>query len=155
MLKYHLKFAFRNLTRFKVYSIINILGLAVGMACTILIYLWVQDELSFDNFHKNSENIYRVVQTQYYTAGEPLEVDVTQLGMAQYCKENIPGIESSTRYTRWSLDFLIQYKEKSYIEKVHMVDSTFLKIFSFKLIKGNINKVLSEPYSIVLTDEMS
>jgi putative ABC transport system permease protein len=155
MFKYNLKFTIRNLLRFKVYSIINILGLSVGMACVILIYLWVQDELSYDRFHTNTENIYRVVQTQYYTGDEKLEVDVTQLGMAKYAKENIPGIVHSARYTRWTLDFLIQYDDRSFIEKIHMVDPEFLEIFSFPLIKGDKKDVLKEPHSIVLTPEMS
>ncbi len=155
MFKYNLKFTLRNLLRFRVYAIINILGLSVGMACVILIYLWVQDELSFDRFHKDTEDIYRIVQTQYYTGDEKLEVDVTQLGMAKYVKENIPGVVHSARYTRWTLDFLIQYNNKSFLEKIHMVDPEFLQIFSFPLIKGDRKNVLNEPRSIVLTGEMS
>ncbi len=153
--KYNLKFTFRNLLRFRIYSIINILGLSVGMACVILIYLWVKDELSFDRFHTDIENIYRIVQTQYYTGDEKFEVEVTQLGMAKYVKENIPGVIHSARYTRWAMDFLIQYENKSFIEKIHMVDPEFLEIFSFPLIKGDKRNVLKEPYSIVLTKEMS
>jgi putative ABC transport system permease protein len=141
--------------RFKVYSIINILGLSVGMACVILIYLWVQDELSFDRFHTNTEDIYRIVQTQYYTGDEKLEVEVTQLGMAKCAKENIPGVVHSTRYTNWTMDFLVQYDDRSFVEKIHLVDPEFLEIFSFPLIKGDKKNVLNEPYSIVLTSEMS
>ena len=151
----NIKFTIRNLLRFKVYSIINILGLSVGMACVILIYLWVQDELSFDRFHRDIENIYRVVQTQYYTGDEKFEVDVTQLGMAKYVKEKIPGVVHSARYTRWAMDFLIQYDSKSFIEKIYMVDPEFLEIFSFPMIEGDKRDVLKEPYSIVLTNEMS
>jgi putative ABC transport system permease protein len=155
MFKNNLKFTLRNLLRFRVYSIINILGLSVGMACVILIYLWVQDELSFDRFHKDIEDIYRIVQTQYYTGDEKLEVEVTQLGMAKYAKENIPGVVHSTRYTNWTMDFLIQYDDRSFVEKIHLVDPEFLEIFSFPLIKGDKKNVLKEPYSIVLTSEMS
>jgi putative ABC transport system permease protein len=155
MFKYNLKFTIRNLLRFKVYSIINILGLAVGMACVILIYLWVQDELSFDRFHTNTADIYRIVQTQYYTGDEKTEADVTQLGMAKYVKENIPGVVHSARYTRWTLDFLIQYNDRSFLEKMHLVDPEFLEIFSFPLIKGDKKNVLNDPHSIVITPEMS
>ncbi len=155
MFENNLRFTIRNLLRYKVYSIINIFGLAVGMTCVILIYLWVQDELSFDRFNANIEDIYRIVQTQYYTGGEKFEVEVTPLGMAKYAKENIPGVVYSTRYTRWALDFLIQYKDKKFIEKIYMVDPEFLEIFSFPLIKGDKNNVLKEPFSIVLTREMS
>jgi putative ABC transport system permease protein len=155
MFKSNLKFTIRNLLRFRVYSIINILGLSVGMACVILIYLWVQDELSFDRFHADTENIYRIVQTQYYTGDEKLEVEVTQLGMAKYAKENIAGVVHSTRYTNWAMDFLIQYNNRSFIEKIHMVDPEFLEIFSFPLIKGDRKNVLNKPHSIVLTPEMS
>jgi putative ABC transport system permease protein len=155
MFKYNLKSTLRNLVRFRVYYVINLLGLSVGMACVLLIYLWVQDEVSFDRFHADAEDIYRIVQTQYYTGDDKLEVDVTQLGMAKYAEENIPGVVHSARFTRWSLDFLIQYQNNRYLEKVHMVDPEFLEIFSFPLIKGDRKKVLDEPYSMVLTSEMS
>ncbi len=155
MLKYNLKSTFRNLFRFRLYYVINILGLSVGMACVLLIYLWVQDEVSFDRFHKDAEDIYRIVQTQYYTGDDKLEVDVTQLGMAKYAKENIPGIVHSARFTRWSLDFKIQYENNSHLEKFHMVDPEFLEIFSFPLIEGERKNVLDEPHSMVLTREIS
>ncbi len=155
MFKYNLKLIFRNLLRFKLYSGINILGLSVGIACVILIFLWVQNELSFDSFHKNYENIYRIVQTQYYTGDEKFEVDVTQLGMAPYVKENITGVIRSTRFTGWGMDFLIRYQDKKFTENIHMADSDFFEIFSFSLIKGDKKSVFKEPFSIVLTEEMA
>ena len=153
MLRYNLKFAVRNLMGFRQYSIINILGLSVGMTCVILIYLWVQNELSYDRFHQNADSIYRIVQSQYYTEGEAFNVDVTQLGMAPFVKENISGVLRSTRYTGYAPEFLIQYNDKKFIEKVNMVDSSFLNIFSFPLIKGDKNTALGNPYSIILTEE--
>ncbi|MFC2136791.1 ABC transporter permease [Bacteroidota bacterium] len=155
MFKYNLKLIFRNLIRFKLYSGINILGLSAGIACVILIYLWVQDELSFDSFHKNYESVYRVVQTQYYTGGDKFEVDVTQLGMAPYVKEKIPGIIHSTRFTGWGTDYLIRYEDKKFIENIHMADPDFLEIFSFPLIKGDKETALKGPFSIVMTEEMA
>ncbi len=155
MFKYNLRSTFRNILRFKGYYLINILGLSVGMACVLLIYLWVQDEVSYDRFHADADNIYRVVQTQYYTGDEKGEADVTQLGMAKYVKENIPGVIHSARYTRWTLDFLIQYNDQSFLEKVHMIDPEFLEIFSFPLIKGDRNNVLTDPHSMVLTRKMA
>jgi putative ABC transport system permease protein len=155
MLQYNLKSTLRNLLKFRIYYIINIFGLSVGMACVLLIYLWVQDELSFDRFHDDAENIYRIAQTQYFTGEEKTEADVTQLGMAKYVKENIPGVVHSARYTRWTLDFLIQYNDQNFLEKVHMIDPEFLEIFSFPLIEGNRKNVLTDPHSMVLTREMA
>lgn len=155
MFKQNLKSTLRNLLRFKGYYLINIFGLSIGMACVLLIYLWVRDELSFDRFHTGAEDIYRVVQTQYYTGEEKLEVDVTQLGMAKKVKENIPGVVHSARYTRWTLDFLIQYNDRNYIEKVHLIDPEFLEIFSFPMIEGDRKSVLNDPHSMILTAEMA
>jgi putative ABC transport system permease protein len=155
MFKYNLRSSLRNLLRFRGYYLINILGLSVGMACVLLIYLWVQDEMSYDRFHTGANDIYRVVQTQYYTGDEKGEADVTQLGMAKYVKENIPGVIRSARYTRWTLDFLIQYNDQNFLEKVHLIDPEFLEIFSFPLIEGDIKSVLTDPHSMVLTTKMA
>jgi putative ABC transport system permease protein len=92
MLKYYLLVAFRNVIRYKAFTAINILGLSIGLACSILIYIWIKDELSFDRYHENAENIYRVYEKQYYSGGETFMVFATPEPLAKALKQDIPEI---------------------------------------------------------------
>jgi putative ABC transport system permease protein len=153
MLKNYLKIAFRNIVRHKGYSFINIAGLAVGMACCILILLWVQDELSYDKFHKNADNLYRVTKEYRYPSGKISYSRVTCPPLANVLKTEYPEIFNATRFRyRW---WLMKHDEKAFIEMGALVDPSFLEMFTFLLLKGNIATVLSDPYSIVLTEEMA
>ena len=151
MLKNYLKIAYRNLTRYKAFTVINILGLAVGMACTILILLWVQDELSFDKFNKNAESIYRVVEIQHYAGGTIFPVAVTPGPLAESLKDNFPEIENATRFNYSRR--VLRYKDKIFNETVAFADPSFLKIFSYPLVTGNPDNVLNDLHSIVLTEK--
>lgn len=97
MLKNYLKTTLRNLNKYKGYSLINILGLAVGMACCILILLWVRDELSFDRFHENAKFIYRVTEHQYNSSGDYFPVAVTPWPLAEALKKYFPETVESAR----------------------------------------------------------
>jgi len=90
MFKNYLLVALRNMRRFKGYSFINIFGLAIGLCCAILILLWVQDKLSYDKFHKNAKNLYRVEQNQFY-GGQPYHVNVTPLSEWTSMERENPG----------------------------------------------------------------
>ncbi|GAB3822339.1 hypothetical protein GCM10028895_26570 [Pontibacter rugosus] len=81
MLKNYLKMAYRNLMRHKVFSLINVLGLALGMTCSILILLWVQDEVSYDRFHENIDQIYQVMETQSYPGADKFETEATPVNL--------------------------------------------------------------------------
>ena len=96
MLLNYLKVAIRNLIRHKTYSFINVVGLALGLACSIFILLWVQDELSYDRFYENVDNIYRVEQDQYYS-GETYHVNVTPFPVGPGFKSSIPEVENAAR----------------------------------------------------------
>lgn len=108
------KQSFRTLYRNKLYSILNVLGLSIGMACAMLIFLWVQFQVSFDRFHDNGDRIYRVIQDQYYTQGEVLHVTVTPPALSNILKENIAGITHSARYN--SQQALLQVNNDKIIE---------------------------------------
>jgi len=144
MLKNYLKITWRNIKNHKVYSFINILGLAVGMACCILILLWVQDELSFDKFHANYDRICsthpELEDTKYYS---------NPLAMGPLLKEKHPEISTVVRYS--SRTWLTQYGDKIYSESGALVDEDFLQVFSFPLMEGNPETVFSSRESIVLT----
>jgi putative ABC transport system permease protein len=152
MFKNYLKIAFRNMARHKTFFIINILGLAVGMACTVLILMWVLDELSYDSFHKNGDNIYRINNELKLGSTEsdmPLSPDM----MGPCLKQDFPQIKEFTRI--YSFDQIKLIKRGSAFIKevgVYYADSTFFKVFSFPAIAGNLETALNEPNSIVITE---
>jgi len=151
MLKNYLKTALRNFKRFPVYSMLNICGLAIGMTCTFLILLWVQDEMSYDRFHENADDLYRVLENQYYAGGEIFPVAVTPSGLAPALKEEFPEIIRSSRYN--NNQWLIQKGDEFINERVNAVDQDFLEMFTIQFIKGDISSALIEPRSLVMTEE--
>ncbi len=152
MLKNYLKIALRNIRRYKGYSFINIAGLAIGMACCILILLWVQDELSYDRFHENADYIYRVIQDINF-ADHSTTWAITQGPLGPSLKEDFPEIINTTRIT--SRRFRLTYNDKSFDERPGMADGSIFEMFSFPLIKGDPATALSDPNSIVMTKEMA
>jgi ABC-type lipoprotein release transport system permease subunit len=154
MWKNYIKIAIRNIRRQKVYSFINISGLAIGMLCFLLIMLWVIDELSYDRFHDNADRIYRIEQDQHYS-GRIFHVNVTPYPMADGAKAEIPEIKYATPYP-YTGTLLLRYKDKSFFEEgVRAVTPDFLHMFSFPLIRGDKSTVLDNPSSIVITEEIA
>ncbi len=155
MLKNYLKISLRNLRKHKGYSFINITGLAVGMASTILILLWVQDELSFDRFHQNANRIYRVTDYEKYSNGEEVTFSMNPPALASTLKDEYPEILNTARIRKLS-NVVVQYGDKCFSEDaILFADPSFLKIFSFPLINGNEEKALINPQSIVITEKMA
>src|SRR5687768_9472123 len=97
MLKNYLTTAFRTFWKQKGYTFLNIAGLSTGLACSILILLWVQDELSFDKFHQQGDRLYRIMEDQHYTDGQLLTVQATPGPLAEALKEGFPEITQATR----------------------------------------------------------
>lgn len=152
MLKNYIKIAFRNLLRHKAYSFINVTGLAIGMACSILIMLWVQDELSYDRFHPNADNIYRITST---LAELDIKAAVSPSPVAQAFKGEIPEIDNVVRLSGFNTDFL-QVGEKLFEEKnILYADSNFLQFFSFPLVEGDAATAMNHPEGILITQEMA
>ena len=130
MIKNHLLIAIRLFRRHIGYSVINIAGLAMGMACCILIFLWVQDELSFDRFHKNVDSTYRVITNARYT-DKAVDNPETPSPFAAAMKQELPEVIESTR-VRFQARRILQYKEKAFYEDGGvLVDPGFFKIFCF------------------------
>jgi putative ABC transport system permease protein len=153
MLKNYIKIAIRNLKKHKGYSFINISGLAVGMACCILILLWVKDEMSFDSFHENADVIYRVTEHQYNSSGDYFPVAVTPWPLAEALKNDFPEVVESARLRILS-GRLISYRDKKIYERDFVAaDPSFLKMFSFPLVEGDISTALTEPHTILITEE--
>ena len=150
MLKNYLKIALRNLMRQKVFSLINIVGMAIGLACGILLSLWIFDEISFDKFHENGENIYRILENQSYSS-QSMQVAVTPVPLAESIKGDFPEIVGATRYNdSYAQDFKVDDKVFSEIMGA-FTDEDFLKMFSFPIIKGD-QEPLSSKNSIVITE---
>ncbi len=145
MLKNYLKITWRNIRNNKIYSFINIMGLAVGMACCILILLWIQDELSYDKFHENYSDLYRTIpelQGSKYSSNP--------LALAGVFKEQYPEVRQMARFCQryW----LMKYGDKIFNESGALVDADFLKMFTFPLTKSTPETVLASQDSIVLTE---
>jgi len=150
MIKNYLKTAWRNLTKNKTYSLINICGLAIGMAACILILLFVFYERSFDYFHK--KNIYRLNEVQKFEGMvSSQKVALSMFPMGPTLKEDFPEIKNFTRINRADKIPLNYGDKKIYIDHTCFVDSTFLEIFDFSLAKGDRHSVLQQKNSIVLT----
>ena len=154
MLTNYITVALRNLIRQKGYALINIFGLALGLSAGMFIFIWVSDEISMNRFHKNIDRIYRVEQDQNYS-GDIYHVNVTPYPSGEGWKKEIPEIETTVRVTQTG-PLLTKYGEKAFYENgIACADSTFLKVFTFPLLKGDPNTVLREPYSMVITPEMA
>ena len=148
MIKNYFKSAWRNLTRNKVYSFINVAGLSLGLACAMLIMLYVKDEVNFDRFHKNVDNIYRVVSQR-----KENKIPVTGLLQGPRFTQNVPGIKSFVRIDSRYEDIKTGTAIQS--QSVLHVDSNFFSVFNFPLLSGNPETCLTEPHSIVLSEDLA
>jgi putative ABC transport system permease protein len=151
----YLKVTWRNIKRYKGYSSINIIGLAVGLACCILILLWVQDELSYDRFHAKADDLYRAV-TEYQKTVPSTHYWPVCAPLAPALKEDYPKIIKATRFTRLRREQPVKYGDKSLLEaQICLTDPDFFEMFTFPLLQGDPASALSNPNSLVITEEMA
>ncbi len=153
MIKNYFKIAWRNLWKNKLFSFINIIGLAVGVACCVLIFLYVQNELSYDKYNKKADRIYRVTSVIFQEKKQDRFAPTSPI-TAQKIQDGFPEVEKIVR-----LNFagrLISYKDKKFYDtKTVFADSTLFDIFSLPLLEGNPQKALTAPYSIVVTEKIA
>ncbi len=155
MLQNYIKTTFRNLVRNKGYTVINVLGLAIGLSASILILLFIVKELSFDKFFKDSDRIYRIA-VKGRMSGDYFNVALTPSPMAPALKRTFPEVESAVRLRQWSQQSLFAYEHKIFYEKnVLFADSSFFDILDFKSTSGDLKTALYEPFSVVLTQELA
>jgi len=153
MFRNYFRVALRNLIKHKTYSAITVSGLAVGMACSILILLYVRDELAFDRFHRNADRVYRFARE--FTAGAPMYFTWTPLPLVPALKTEFPGIQTMRLAGNgpWSL---VRSGEKQFQEvNIYWADSNFFDFFSFPLLEGDPATALARPNGIVITEEMA
>jgi ABC-type antimicrobial peptide transport system permease subunit len=153
MLRNYLIISFRKFTRQKFYSLLNIFGLATGMATVILIMLYVRDEVGYDDFHRYKEDIYRVVENQYYSGQPVFPVAVTPGPLAAALKADFPEVELATRvHYGWNA---FQYKESKLDDAGVYVDQDFFRMFDFTLTHGDTATALKEINSMLVTGKLA
>ncbi|MFC2133373.1 ABC transporter permease [Bacteroidota bacterium] len=149
----NLKIAVRQILKQKMFSFINITGLALGMASFLLIMIWVFHELSYDKFHKNSDNLFQINLTSQSNGNS--WSDGMPIFLAPSLKEEIPEIIDFVRYGKME-ESLFKYNNKMFFESdFFAVDSSFFNVFSFPLIEGDRSTVLKNPYSVVISESMA
>jgi putative ABC transport system permease protein len=154
MFKNYIKIAWRNLYRNKAFSFINISGLAVGMAGTILIFTWIQHQLSYDQFHAKKAVLYKVWQRAADPSGKLSCWDITSGPVGAALKQEYPEVQSSARMY-WPIDRLFSYRDKLIKAEGRDVDKPFLTMFSFPLIEGNAAHALDGVHNVVITQKLA
>ncbi len=163
MLKSYFKIAWRYLMKNKIFSFINVIGLSIGLTCCMLITLYILNELSYDKYQKNADNIYQL-GTEFIGLGNFKKLPNTPAAMGEMMKQSFPEIKQTTRLIRlFSEDkTLFQYTQKTggepksfYETKGYLADSTFFRIFTYNFVEGNAKTALSNPNTIVISNEIA
>ena len=154
MFKNYFKIAWRNILRNKMFSFINISGLAVGMTCCILMSIWIINEFNYDKFHENIDTIYGAVFDQNFE-GEKWRISSTPIPLGPALSEEFPEVLAAARVWFFG-QILMNHKIKSFNEKnVYFVDPSFLQMFSFSFLNGDKNTALNDPFSIVISKDIA
>jgi putative ABC transport system permease protein len=154
MLKNYFKIAYRNLLKYRAYSLINIFGLMIGIACFLVIALYVFDEMTFDSFHSKADNIYRVVEERTAENGKQSKVATVSYQLPEQAAAKFPGIVTTTRLSiRGRVLVKSQLASKGFQEENWLVKPNFFEVFDFKMIAGDPKTALVEPKSMVISRE--
>ncbi|MBD3616743.1 MAG: ABC transporter permease [Gracilimonas sp.] len=152
MLKNYLKIAFRNLNRSKGFTAINVWGLAIGLACCLLIFVYIQNELSYDRFHKNADHLYRVTFSTN-EEGTPTNANGS-FAVGPALKKDFPEVREFSRLRKTGTQSLVRYNQKSfYEERFFFADSTVFDLFTFPFLRGDTGTALSRPNTVVITEQ--
>lgn len=160
MIEHYLKIAIRTLLRNKVYAFINVLGLAMGIGACLLIYQYIDFELSYDRFHPNSENAFRLKLDHFKNNSLVNSEVLTPHGLGKSAKQSIPEIQNMVRIRPMREDEGVVVSnlknDRKFLEySLYYVDNAFLEVFDFPLKFGDGTQALNDPNSIVLTDQAS
>jgi len=154
MFRENMKLSLRNILKYKGYSFINIFGLAVGLACTIIIILYVNIELSYDRYHPDADRIYRVAEHRIVPIGE-FFLATTCPPLAPALIENFPQLEGSARFKKMPAGVIRNLDKKQLTQRVWCADQNSLDLFAINVLQGNPDKLLDRPGTIVLTQQMA
>ncbi|MFB9844311.1 ABC transporter permease [Mucilaginibacter ginsenosidivorans] len=153
MIRNYFKTAFRNLWRNKAFSVINITGLSVGLACCMLIFLYAMDEVSYDRFHSNAPNIYHLVANFQKPDGHVDKISSTGDVPGPSFKRQLPEILDFVRIQ--SNSFTLKKGTEVFDQPALLADSNFFSVFTFPAVQGNTQKALYDPHSVVLSEEVA
>ena len=153
MIRHLLKITLRNIAKTKLYAFINILGLSLGIACAVLIILFVKDELTFDNFHSNKENLYRVFVESERRDGSVNKQSVVPMIVGPSLQDNYPDVANSTIW--YSYTDQVTREEESYEETINMASPSFFKLFDFEVYQGSTENAFTNPTDIIITKRMA
>ena len=155
MFSNYVKIVLRNIKRHKIYSFINIMGLAIGMACCILVFLYVHHEMSFDRYHHDGERIFRIAQKIQKEAAE-LETARVATPLIPAVRESFPEVEFAARFQLATWDSLVERGEtKFYEDWVMIADNDIFHVFTIPFIRGNPEKALERPNTVVITEKIA
>lgn len=153
MLKNYLLIALRNIRQSPLYALINIFSLAIGLSACIIIYLFIEDESSFDDFHRKKESIYRLDEVQNFTGTNTQKVALSMPGMGPALLKEFPDVAGYTRFMCRPKQLLVKGDKRFLLPYIATVDSTFLEIFDFDVLQGDRTTALDKPYTIMVTEE--
>jgi putative ABC transport system permease protein len=154
MFKNLFKIALRNILKDKVYSTINILGLTIGITCSLFLFMYILDELSYDRYNKNADNIYRIV-SNIKEPDNAFTWAVAQIPLAEELRNNYPEVENAVRFFNTSRTLYKNGDKQFYEEDFYLADSTVFDMFTYEFINGNQTTALDAPFSIVLTESVA
>ena len=153
MIKNYLLISLRNIRQSPLYAFINIFSLAIGLTACMVIYLFIQDERSFDAFHKKNESIYRLDEVQNFPGTNLQKVALSMPGMGPSMLKEFPEIANYARFMCRPKQLLVKEEKRFLLPFLATVDSTFLEIFDFNIVQGDRMTALDEPYSIMVTEK--
>ncbi len=154
MIKNYFRIAFRNIQRHKGYSLINIVGLALGMACCILIILWVKDEMATDKYHDKLDSLYLVRTIQHY-GSEVSRGSGSVPALAPALKAEYPEVLNAARFSNGQGEHLLEYGDKQFKELIQLADPEIFELFTFPFIRGNPEDTFGDPYVMVLSETIA
>ncbi len=156
MLKNYFKTAWRSLLKDKQFTVLNMFGLSAGLACSLLIFLWVSDELSFDKFFENDDRLYRLLERRSYN-GETFYADESSGKLSEAVKQDIPEVAYAAAIAppHWFPQNTLSVDDQNIKANGQYAEKDYFNIFSFQLLEGNKNSVLADKSAIVLSDELA
>ena len=154
MFKNLLKISIRNIIKDKTYSIINILGLTIGITCSLFLMMYILHELSYDRYHKNADNIYRII-SNIKEPDNAFTWAVVQIPLADELRENYPEVKNVVRFLSTERTLYKNGDQQFYEEEFFRADSTVFDMFTYEFIAGDPSTALDEPYSMVITEKIA
>ncbi|HEX4852433.1 MAG TPA: ABC transporter permease, partial [Puia sp.] len=155
MLSNHIKAAWRNLLKQKQFTFLNLVGLSSGLACVILIFLWVNDEIHIDKFNRNNSRLYQVLKNSPDGDGSIITRETTQGLLSQELLKSYPEIEYAVSVKKEGELGVLSVDQKLIKASWEFADKDFFHVFSYRLMEGNASRILADPYGVLVSDKLA